>query len=225
MRIPLARYGTKEIFLFGGGSFVAVVALVLAGSPWVFLTPVPGVLLLFTLWFFRDPERAIPGEAGAVVSPADGKVVAITEVPEEEYIGGPATRIDIFLAVYNVHVNRAPLAGTVEHLADRDGPYLSALKFDAGEKNRAKSVGFRADEGGYPFLVRQIVGAIARRIVCPAKVGERYAKGQRFGMIKFGSRTQVSLPAESGLTVRVKVGDRVRGGATVLGVVGGGGSR
>lgn len=222
MRIPLAGYGTKEIVLFGGGSAVVIALLAFVGGPALYAIPVPALVLLFTIWFFRDPPRKIPTEPGAVVSPADGKVVAITDMEHEEYLNGPAKRIDIFLAVYNVHVNRAPLAGRADYLADRDGPYLSALNMAAGEQNKAKCVGFVADDGGFRFLVRQIVGAIARRIVCPVSSGDRFARGDRFGMIKFGSRTQLSLPADLDFEVRVKIGDKVRGGSTVLGVIRGG---
>jgi phosphatidylserine decarboxylase len=176
-------------------------------------------LLLFTIWFFRDPTRRIPDEPGAVVAPADGKIVRIEEMEEEEFIGGPATRIDIFLAVYNVHVNRASLAGEVRYLADRDGPYLNAMNLAAGAENKAKTIGFVAEDGGFRFVVRQIVGAVARRIVCDAREGERYGRGERIGMIKFGSRTQLSISKAAEFEVRVKVGDRVRGGATVLGVI------
>ncbi len=218
MRIPLARYGRREIVLFGGGSAVLVAVCFATGVPW--LAPVPAFLLLFTLYFFRDPERSIPGGEDVVVAPADGKVVAITDVEDEEYIGGPAKRIDIFLAVYSVHVNRVPLAGEVRYVKDRDGFCHNATKLDAGGTNKARSVGFVAKKGGFPFLVRPIVGSIARRIVCPVSEGDVFARGERFGMIKFGSRTQLSIPASIPFDVKVKVGDRVRGGASVIGVIG-----
>lgn len=217
MRIPLARYGLREIVLFGAGSLVATVALAVFGPVW--LIPIPAFFLVFTLYFFRDPTRTIPEGEGVIVAPADGRVMAITDVPNEEFIDGPAKRIDIFLAVYNVHVNRMPLPGEVKHVGDRDGPYLSALKIEAGEKNAARTLGVVADEGGFRFMVRPIVGAIARRIVCPVRVGDRFARGERFGMIKFGSRTQIAIPADVPFDVRVEVGDKVQGGLTVLGVV------
>lgn len=217
MKLPLTVYGVREILLAGVLGAAAIAICVLAGVP--LLAIVPGLIMLAVLAFFRDPTRRIPDEAGAVVSPADGKIVAITEVPTEEYLERPALRIDIFLSVHNVHVNRAPLAAEVAYIADRDGPALNALKIEAGEQNRAKTVGFVAADGDFPFLVRQIVGAIARRIVCATNVGDRLDLGQRFGMLKFGSRTQLALPADVAFDVRVKVGDKVRGGATVLGTV------
>jgi len=217
MRIPLARYGRKEIVLFGGGSLVAGVALVILGF-WPFAS-IPLVVLSFVLYFFRDPERQVPDGDGVVVAPADGKVIAISEVPEEEFIDGPALRIDIFLRVYDVHVNRMPLPGEVHYIADRDGPFLNAMKIRAGEENAARTVGMVADEGGFKFVVRPIVGAIARRIVCPVSEGDRFSRGERFGMIKFGSRTQLAIPIDVPFDVRVKVGDKVQGAKTVLGVV------
>ncbi len=207
-------YGLKEILLFGG-CFASLAALaVLTGWPWLAAIPVLGVV--FVLSFFRDPTRRIPMEEGLVVAPADGKVVAITDLDDEEFIEGPAKRIDIFLAVYNVHVNRAPIAGKVGYIKHRDGPYLNALNISAGAKNQAKSVGITAD-AGFRYLVRQIVGAVARRIVTAVREGDRLDRGQRFGMLKFGSRTQLSIPADVPFTIDVKVGDIVKGGETVLG--------
>jgi phosphatidylserine decarboxylase len=217
MRIPLTSYGAKEILLFGGCFGLLAALAVLFGVPWLAAIPVAG--LVFVLSFFRDPERRIPSEAGVVVAPADGKVVAITDLEDEEYIEGPAKRIDIFLAVYNVHVNRAPIAGEVGYIKHRDGPYLNALNISAGAENQAKSVGILA-EAGFKYLVRQIVGAIARRIVTAVKEGDRLDRGQRFGMLKFGSRTQLSFPADLPFTVDVEVGDIVKGGETILGRIG-----
>ncbi len=223
MWIPVTPYGGSTLLLFGGVSAAGVAACVLLGVPW--LAPVPAFVLLATLAFFRDPPRRIPDEPGVVVAPADGKIVAVTELEREEFIDGPAVRIDIFLAVYNVHVNRAPLPGTVRSVVHRSGPSINALDLAAGDKNEARCIGFEADEGGFRFVVRQIVGAIARRIVTGVSPGDHLGRGQRFGMLKFGSRTQLSIPKGAGLTLAVKVGDRVRGGSSVLGRVGPGGGR
>jgi len=217
MRIPLTGYGVKELVLYGGGALVLLILSIYAGWPW--LAPVPALALVFVISFFRDPEREIPEGEGVVVAPADGRIISIEDVEEEEHICGPARRIDIFLAVYNVHVNRAPLAGEVSFVADRDGYYHSAFKPAAAGKNKARLVGFTAEKGGFPVLVRQIVGSVARRIVSPVREGDRFRRGERFGMIKFGSRTSLSIPADVPFDVKVEIGDRVRGGATVLGVI------
>ncbi len=214
MRIPLTRYGLREILLIGGCFALLVALAIVLGVLW--LAVIPALGLAFVLYFFRDPTRRIPPEAGVVVAPADGKVVAITDLDHEEFIEAPAKRIDIFLAVYNVHVNRAPIAGEVAYIEHRDGPYLNAMNIAAGAKNKATSVGIRADRG-FPYLVRQIVGAIARHIVTAAQVGDHLDRGERFGMLKFGSRTQLSIPADVPFTVEVEVGDIVKGGETVLG--------
>jgi phosphatidylserine decarboxylase len=214
MRIPLTPHGRKEILLFGGCFLLLAALAVMSGRAWLAVVPALGVL--FVLSFFRDPNRRIPTEEGIVVSPADGRVVAITDLDDEEYIDGPAKRIDIFLAVYNVHVNRAPIAGEVAYIRHRDGPYLNALHISAGAKNQAKSVGILAD-AGFRYLVRQIVGAIARRIVTAVEPGDRLERGERFGMLKFGSRTQLSIPADVPFWIEVRVGDTVKGGETVLG--------
>ena len=184
MRIPLTKYGLREILVFGGLALVAVVICVALGVPW--LAPVPAVPLLFVVAFFRDPNRKIPDGEGVIVAPADGKVVAVGDMDHEEFIDGPAVRLDIFLAVYNVHVNRAPIAGEVRYLKDRDGPYLNALKLSAGKENQARSVGLVARDGGFRFVVRQIVGAIARRIVTGAKEGDSLARGERFFRYEVG---------------------------------------
>ena len=217
MRVPLTLYGLKEILLFGGCFALLTALAIVLGAPW--LAPIPALGLVFVLSFFRDPNRRIPSEEGLVVSPADGKVVAITDLDDEEFIEGPAKRIDIFLAVYHVHINRAPIAGEVAYIKHRDGPYLNAMKISAGAENEAKSVGIRADQG-FRYLVRQIVGAVARRIVTATEEGDRLARGQRFGMLKFGSRTQLSIPADVPFTVDVEVGDIVKAGETVLGRIG-----
>jgi len=216
MRIPLTPYGLKELLLYGGGTLLLAAACFPLGVPW--LAVVPGFLFLFVLSFFRDFDRKIPGGEGVIVSPADGKIDRICEVEDEEFIGGRALRIDIFLAVYSVHVNRMPLAGEVQYTAYEEGVYRNAINPDCAEVNQNRTIGMIADDGGFRVVVRQIVGAIARRIVSPVSEGDRFARGERFGMIKFGSRTQFSIAADVPFEVKVSVGDRVKGGATVLGI-------
>jgi len=173
------------------------------------------VLTLVALWvayFFRDPERT--GERGErlVISPADGKIVMITEVDEPSFVHGKATRISIFMNIFNVHVNRYPVAGTVKYVHYNPGKFINAAADKASLDNEQMSVGL--ESGGKLVLVRQIAGAIARRIVTYSKVGDAASQGARFGLIRFGSRVDVFVPTNS--TVRVKIGDKPSAGTTVL---------
>jgi phosphatidylserine decarboxylase len=217
-----AKWGTKELLLYGGGSALAGAAVAaLAPGPWKAAAAPFLVLAFLVAWFFRDPERVIPSGPGILVSPADGVVADIETVPEPDYIGGEALRIGIFLSPLNVHVNRSPAAGVVGHRAYRAGRFLAAYDRRAVEENEACALGIALDApGGRPpvrVVVRQVVGAAARRIVCPVEPGTRLAAGERYGMIKFGSRTELWVPVAAGFECRVKVGDRVSGGSTILG--------
>jgi phosphatidylserine decarboxylase len=166
-------------------------------------------------WFFRDPHREVPGKEGQVVSPADGKVVHIEEV-EDEFVG-PAIEIGIFLSIFNVHINRTPLAARVIGLRYQPGKCLNALRPESAKVNERLVV--RMEGIRPPFrrmIVRQITGAIARRIVCWLKPGDELARGEQFGMIKLGSRTELVLPRENGLQLQVQVGDTVQAGSSLL---------
>jgi phosphatidylserine decarboxylase len=176
------------------------------------LTSLPVLLAFFFLWFFRDPERRIPGGAGDVVSPADG---VVTEAEWIETAGGSRLRISIFLNVFDVHVNRAPVAGTVKVVEYRQGGFLNAMKPESVVMNEQTLVVI--DAGGYEVSYKQIAGLLARRIVCAVKIGDRLERGQRVGMIKFGSRTDVLMPADAQL--KVKAGTRVKGGSSILAVL------
>src|ERR1700719_3426630 len=167
------------------------------------------LLAIFFLWFFRDPERAIPDSPGAIVSPADGKV---TDVSWVMVAGEKKTRISIFLNVIDVHVNRSPIAGIVREVRYQRGKYLNAMNPASAEHNEQNIV--RVEGDGHSVVFKQIAGLLARRIVFHPKVGDRLERGQRVGLIKFGSRTDVLLDASASL--QVKVGDRVRGGASIL---------
>ena len=197
------------------------VGLYLLGGGWAAL---PGLLLLgFMLSFFRDPERSLPAGEGSVLSPADGKVTEVEEVEAPPFLfpaggGGKALRVGIFLSVFDVHVNRSPLAGRVAHLEHADGKYLNALDPASSRENERQDLGLELEEGRGRILIRQIAGAIARRIVCEAQMGQGLARGQRYGMIKFGSRTELYFPADR-VTVQVRPGDRVKGGESVIGVL------
>lgn len=178
----------------------------LANSAWAI---VPLLLAFFFLWFFRDPERTIPQEAGAVVSPGDGKV---TDVAPLTSGGEKLTRISIFLSVFNVHVNRSPITGTIRDIRYQRGKYLNAMNRASAEENEQNIVTVEGD--GQTVVFKQIAGLLARRIVFHPKVGDRLERGQRVGLIKFGSRVDVLVDASASL--QVKVGDRVKGGASVL---------
>jgi phosphatidylserine decarboxylase len=169
----------------------------------------PLLLALFFLWFFRDPERAIPDAAGALVSPGDGKVTDVSFVT----VGGEKqARISIFLSVFDVHVNRSPIAGVVREVRYQRGKFLNAMNQASAEQNEQNIV--RVEGDGQVVVFKQIAGLLARRIVFTPKVGARLERGQRVGLIKFGSRVDVLFDAAS--VVKVRVGDRVRGGASVL---------
>lgn len=170
---------------------------------------IPGLLAFFFLWFFRDPERAIPQDAGAVVSPGDGKVTDVSTVT----VGNEKqTRLSIFLSVFDVHVNRSPIAGTIRDVRYQRGQFLNAMNTVSAEKNEQNIVTLEGD--GQRVVFKQIAGLLARRIVFYPKVGDRLDRGQRVGLIKFGSRVDVLLDASA--HVNVKIGDRVKGGASVL---------
>jgi len=193
------------------------VTLVVAGvaawfvSPW--LTALPIALFAFSLWFFRDPERRIPDGPGLIVSPADGRVTDIAEIEEIEVLNRRVRRVGIFLSVFDVHVNRAPAAGRIVYCAEFEGTYHDARSPVASTHNTARTWGFEC-EGGLLLVVRQITGAIARRIVPWAMLEQNVARGERFGMIRFGSRTEICLPLDAEIAVRV--GQTVKGGSTVL---------
>ena len=171
---------------------------------------VPLLLALFFLWFFRDPERDIPQTAGAVVSPADGKVTDVSTVTTID--GAKQTRISIFLSVFDVHVNRSPIAGVVRDVRYQRGKFLNAMNEASAEQNEQNVVHVEGE--GQVVVFKQIAGLLARRIVFHPKVGDKVDRGQRVGLIKFGSRTDVVLNSTASL--QVKVGDRVRGGASIL---------
>jgi phosphatidylserine decarboxylase len=197
--------------------------VVLAGAGWASLLLLPQavgvgfgalstVLALFVCWFFRDPERTDPGTAGLVVAPGDGKVIEIVETEEPTVLEGPARRISIFLSVFDVHVQRAPVSGDVIHRDYHSGGYAVAWHPKASEENERASVGIRTRSG--PVLVRQIAGLVARRIVTYPEEGDRLTRGERIGLIRFGSRVDLFIPMS--WKVRCRPGDRAVGGETVM---------
>lgn len=192
-------------------ALVVATAAAWSFAPW--LAVLPGGLLAFTLWFFRDPARSIPGGSGLIVSPADGRVTDIVELEEAELIKRRVRRVGIFLSVFDVHVNRAPADCRVVYTAEFEGTYHDARSPAASTHNTARTWGFECPDGVL-LVVRQITGAIARRIVPWARPDQQLARGERFGMIRFGSRTEICLPLEA--EVLVQVGDQVKAGSTIV---------
>ena len=170
---------------------------------------IPFLAAFFFLWFFRDPERAIPQESGALVSPADGKVTDVSVVNTQS---GKQARISIFLSVFDVHVNRSPIAGVIRDVHYQRGKFLDARSPDCADQNEQNIVTVEGD--GQRIVFKQIAGLLARRIVFTRQPGDRLERGERVGLIKFGSRTDVLFDADARLNV--KVGDRVKGGASIL---------
>ena len=198
--------------IFYGISLLVVAAVVWYGTRFVSLSAVPLLLAVFLMWFFRDPSRRVPREPGLIVSPADGKV---EEAEWIETASGPRVRVSIFLSVFDVHVNRVPVSGTVSLVEYREGAFLNAMNGESAVRNEQTLI--MIDTGEYSVSFKQIAGLLARRIICNLREGDRVTRGQRMGLIKFGSRTDVLLPAS--VTLRVKAGDRVKGGSSVLAVV------
>jgi len=173
------------------------------------------VFVLFSLYFFRDPERTIPTDENAIVSPADGKVIIIRKVKENTYLKGPATQVSIFMSVFDVHVNRIPMSGTVGYFKYYPGKFLPAYREKASTDNEQTVIGIENDRS--KILFKQIAGIIARRVVCHVREGYHVTKGKRFGMIKFGSRADVFLPENVEVNVRLK--QKVKGGESIIGKI------
>jgi phosphatidylserine decarboxylase len=195
-----------------GISLLVVSVVVWIGTQWVSLTAIPVLLAAFFLWFFRDPNRTIPRGDGLIVSPGDGKV---EEAEWIETTVGSRFRVSIFLSVVDVHVNRAPISGKVTLVEYRDGQFLNAMNSESAILNEQTLI--IIDDGTHSVSFKQIAGLLARRIICDLKTGDTVVCGQRMGMIKFGSRVDVLMPAD--VELRVKQGDRVKAGSSVLGVL------
>ena len=170
------------------------------------------LLILCTLAFFRDPDRIVPADPEAIVAAADGVITEISEVEEKEFLQTKTRRIGIFLSVFDVHTNRAPIDGRVVFRQHRKGLCLDARRVDCSEKNEAMTWAF--ENAHATIVVRQLTGAVARRIVAWSEIGDQLRKGERFGMIRFGSRTEVYLPLDA--QIIAKVGEQVRGGSTII---------
>lgn len=222
--LPFVRDGLAELMIMGGGFGLLTLLSTwwaikssgwMAALAWIMAL----TLAVFTgliAWFFRNPRRIAPSDPQLAISPADGTISEVETLDYDEYIGGPALKIGIFLSIFNVHINRAPVAARVIGLKYQPGKYLNALRPESARENEQVAVMLQSTGGNRHFIVRQITGAIARRIVCGVKPGDQLAAGQAFGMIKLGSRTELVVPNEPGIELKVKLGDKVKAGTTIL---------
>jgi len=212
--MPIAREGYREI---------AVATLLLgacvAVCVWLFWPlAIPfAIVWVWVLSFFRDPRRERSYDKGELCSPADGTITEISELDDYEPIGGRAVRIGMFLSIFNVHANRAPCSGVVRAIDYVPGEFLDARHPESGKRNESNTLVIDPDAPlPGPVVVRQVSGKVARRIVCHTREGDRMPIGHRFGMIKFGSRTELIIPLAAGTEVTVEIGDKVRAGLTIL---------
>ncbi len=194
---------------------LAVLTAVLYVIGWKNVGTLTLIATLFVLFFFRDPDRRVPTGEDIVVSPADGRVIVVKDVYEPEYLKQPAKQVSIFLSIFNVHVNRVPYGGRVETVKYNPGRFLVASMDKASTDNEQTAMVI--ENGGRKILVKQIAGLIARRIVCYARPGDELKTGERYGLIRFGSRVDIFLPKDAEL--KVKVGDRVKGARDIIGVL------
>ncbi len=209
----------KEGYPFVIGAFFAAVILwgvwLFVPNMWSFLGGVLGIFpTLFFAYFFRDPDRIIPGGEGILLSPADGRVVAIKPIDLHHWLKTKSIQISIFLSPLDVHINRIPCTGRIEFVNYKKGKFLAAYNHSASEENEQTEIGIVADNGT-PMVLKQIAGVLARRIVCNLEKGQKLTVGDKFGMIKFGSRTDLIVPSNT--QIDVQVGQRVKGGETILG--------
>ncbi|MHC4482130.1 MAG: phosphatidylserine decarboxylase [Planctomycetota bacterium] len=223
MRIPLTKYGWPQVVIFPAAVLAAMLVCLLAGMA---LLPLWGiysievllaVVLIWVLTFFRDPHRLVPPDKNILLAPADGKVTDVEIVEENDFIGGAALRIGIFLNIFDVHINRAPCNVKVEKITYKKGKYKNAMNPQSGRVNESNDLGLvRTDSPEDRLIVRQVSGAIARRIVCTTSKGQELTVGEKFGMIKFGSRTELYVAVREDTKCLVQTGDKVKAGLSPL---------
>lgn len=223
MRIPLTKYGMPQVLFYPAAILGAMALLVVFGRavlpPWGLFAveAVLGAVLIWALSFFRDPKRSSPPDRNLLLAPADGTVTDMETVEEPHFIGGKALRIGIFLSIFSTHINRAPCNVKVESITYKKGKYKNAMHPGSGRVNESNDLALvRTDDPQDKLIVRQISGSIARRIVCVASAGGELSSGEKFGMIKFGSRTELYVPVSDKARCQVKIGDKVKAGLTVL---------
>jgi len=222
MKVGLTKYGLPQVVVIPAVILAAMILCFLVGivflSTWVFITIelFLAVLLVYVLSFFRDPYRASPQDDDILLAPADGRIMDIEQV-QNEYTGGPALRIGIFLSIFNTHINRAPCEVKVSQIDYKKGKFKDARNPLAGKVNESNDLKLvRTKDPADKLIVRQISGAVARRIVCKTGAGDVLTGGEKFGMIKFGSRTELYVPLRSDIECVVRVGDKVKAGLTIL---------
>jgi len=223
MRIPLTKFGWPQVVIFPAVALGAMVICLLVGMAFLPLWAIIitetalAAILVWIFSFFRDPHRAIPSDTNLLLSPADGKITNIDIVQEDSFISGTALRIGIFLSIFDVHINRAPCNVKVEKVIYSPGRYKNAKNPRSGLVNESNELALtRTDRPVDKLIVRQISGSIARRIVCKARKGQNLTIGEKFGMIKFGSRTELYVPVQENAKCLVKIGDKVKAGLTAL---------
>jgi phosphatidylserine decarboxylase len=223
MRFKLTKYGLPQVVVFPVIVIAAMVILILVsfgsmpGWTIVSIEAVLAVVLVWVFAFFRDPYRVVPMDKNILLAPADGKITDIEVVDEDGFIGGVALRIGIFLSIFDVHINRAPCSAKVEKITYREGQCKNAMSPKSGRVNESNDLWLiRTDSPQDKLIVRQISGAIARRIVCKTSEGKNLTGGEKFGMIKFGSRTELYMPVLDDAKCLVRVGDKVKAGLSVL---------
>ena len=223
MRIPLTKYGWPQVVIFPAGVLLlmAVFAVIsMAFLEYWAIIAIEGILSIVLIWilmFFRDPDRSCPADEDLLYAPADGRITDIEKVEENDFIGQPVLRIGIFLSLFNTHINRAPCNVRVERITYKEGRFRNAMNPQSGRVNESNTLGLvRTDHPKDRLIVRQISGAIARRIVCDTAEGRELAGGQKFGMLKFGSRTELYVPIREEVKCLVRIGDKVKAGLTPL---------
>lgn len=223
MRIPLTKYGWPQVVIFPAGVLLlmAVFAVIsMAFLEYWAIIAIEGILFVVLIWilmFFRDPDRSCPADEDLLYAPADGRITDIEKVEENDFIGQPVLRIGIFLSLFNTHINRAPCNVRVERITYKEGRFRNAMNPQSGRVNESNTLGLvRTDHPKDRLIVRQISGAIARRIVCDTAEGRELAGGQKFGMLKFGSRTELYVPIREEVKCLVRIGDKVKAGLTPL---------
>jgi phosphatidylserine decarboxylase len=223
MRIGLTKYGLPQVVALPAIILAAMILCFLMGvvflNTWLLIAAelVLAALLVFVLAFFRDPYRVAPQQGDILLAPADGRITDIEQVNEGEYIGGPALRIGIFLSIFDAHINRAPCEVKVAQINYKKGRFKDARDPLAGKVNESNDLKLvRTKDPTDKLIVRQISGAVARRIVCEAGTGDVLAGGEKFGMIKFGSRTELYMPVRDDIECVARVGDKVKAGLTAV---------